>query len=471
MLQLRGRSRSDFRRPSRVHRAAERRGALEASGFASLLIHSGSPPMVFQDDQPYPFKVNAPFKLWAPLTDVADCFIYFEPGRRPLLLFHRPRTTGISRRTCRTATGPAIRSARRSRTAAAARPLLPDDLSRAAYLGEGFPELAPVGRGRHQPANRSCPGWTIERAAKTPYELVVPARGEPARGARASGRGRGLSDGASEFEIELAFLRGVRAARAGAAVQPDHRAQRGRGGAALPGAGAQRAARAAFAAHRCGCGVRGLRERHHAHVFAFEYGLRGARQRDGRAAAVAVRERARRAWTGATCTCPRIGWWPSCCTMRTSSRAMPMRPWRPACPACSCRTGWGICWAAGARRRRVHAVARRRGDSAAGRASVSAAHARARRELRRDDGAGALLHRSAARAGARRSPRRAHQLVRVEHFRPFGGIRIEDNLAITATGCENLTRDAFAASSTARSSAARLRERLSAFGEQVADLA
>ena len=34
--------------------------------------------------------------------------------------------------------------------------------------------------------------------------------------------------------------------------------------------------------------------------------------------------------------------------------------------------------------------------------------------------------------------------TRVEQFRPFGGIRIEDNLAITATGCENLTRDAFA---------------------------
>ena len=31
----------------------------------------------------------------------------------------------------------------------------------------------------------------------------------------------------------------------------------------------------------------------------------------------------------------------------------------------------------------------------------------------------------------------------VQALRPFGGIRIEDDLAVTASGCENLTRDAF----------------------------
>lgn len=48
---------------------------------------------------------------------------------------------------------------------------------------------------------------------------------------------------------------------------------------------------------------------------------------------------------------------------------------------------------------------------------------------------------------AARSDARAERIhwPRVEALRPFGGIRIEDDLAVTATGCENLTRDAFAA--------------------------
>jgi Xaa-Pro dipeptidase len=34
--------------------------------------------------------------------------------------------------------------------------------------------------------------------------------------------------------------------------------------------------------------------------------------------------------------------------------------------------------------------------------------------------------------------------ARVEQFRPYGGVRIEDDVAVTATGHENLTRNAFA---------------------------
>jgi Xaa-Pro dipeptidase len=48
-------------------------------------------------------------------------------------------------------------------------------------------------------------------------------------------------------------------------------------------------------------------------------------------------------------------------------------------------------------------------------------------------------------AAARESAHAAHiDWRQVERFRPFGGIRIEDNVACTAGAPENLTREAFA---------------------------
>ncbi|MGH8270669.1 MAG: Xaa-Pro dipeptidase, partial [Steroidobacteraceae bacterium] len=51
-------------------------------------------------------------------------------------------------------------------------------------------------------------------------------------------------------------------------------------------------------------------------------------------------------------------------------------------------------------------------------------------------------------AAARSDQRSGHiNWSRVDTLRKFGGIRIEDDLAVTATACENLTRDAFRAAS------------------------
>ena len=57
--------------------------ALEACGYSALLVHSGSLLTVFEDDRTHPFEVHAPFKVWTPLSDVPDCFVFFEPGNRP----------------------------------------------------------------------------------------------------------------------------------------------------------------------------------------------------------------------------------------------------------------------------------------------------------------------------------------------------------------------------------------------------
>lgn len=180
--------------------------ALEASGFGSLLLHSGAPPAIFLDDQTYPFKVNAPFKLWAPLTDVPDCFIYFEPGERPLLLFHRPLDYWYKPAPLPQAYWTSFFDLRAVADRAAAREHLPRDLGRTAYIGEGFPELIQWGVGAINP-ERLLTRLDYDRAFKTPYELAC-LREASRRGARGHlAAAAAFRDGATEFEIELAFLR------------------------------------------------------------------------------------------------------------------------------------------------------------------------------------------------------------------------------------------------------------------------
>ena len=178
--------------------------ALEACGYAALLVHSGSLLPVFQDDRTHPFEVNSAFKVWAPLGE-PDCFVYFEPGQRPRLLFtqrtdywHKPPappegywTAHFDLRAC---------ASRES-----ARGLLPPRLGATAYLGAAFPELTGWGVAASNPP-RLLRHLDFGRAVKSPYELAClrEANRLGVRGHLAAQRA--FSAGGSEFDIELAFL-------------------------------------------------------------------------------------------------------------------------------------------------------------------------------------------------------------------------------------------------------------------------
>ena len=64
--------------------------ALAATGFDALVVHAGSPPTQFLDDQDYPFKVNPHFKAWVPITDNPGCAVIYVPGNKPHVLFFQP---------------------------------------------------------------------------------------------------------------------------------------------------------------------------------------------------------------------------------------------------------------------------------------------------------------------------------------------------------------------------------------------
>jgi Xaa-Pro dipeptidase len=64
--------------------------SLAATGFDALVIHAGSPPTQFLDDQDYPYKVNPHFKAWVPILDNPRCLLVYSPGARLQVLFHQP---------------------------------------------------------------------------------------------------------------------------------------------------------------------------------------------------------------------------------------------------------------------------------------------------------------------------------------------------------------------------------------------
>lgn len=180
--------------------------ALEATGHDGLVVHSGSLLTVFEDDRTYPFEVNAPFKVWTPLADVPDCFIHFQPGRRPRLLFHSPADYWYKPIALPQAAWCRHFDIQPVAQRQAARKLLPGDLSRTAYIGDTFPELTNWGMQAINPV-RLMRHLDFARAMKSPYELecLREASRLGARGHLAAVQA--FEAGASEFEIELAFLR------------------------------------------------------------------------------------------------------------------------------------------------------------------------------------------------------------------------------------------------------------------------
>jgi Xaa-Pro dipeptidase len=180
--------------------------ALGSTGYEALLLHSGTPPLLFLDDHHLPYRVQAPFKVWAPLTDAPDSFVYYAPGRKPLLLIHQPVDYWHQAPKLPDAYWTPAFEIISVADRTAARAALPKDLSRTAFVGAPCAELVGWGPAAITPQHLLAQ-LDYSRAAKTPYELaclreanVLGARGHLAAE-------RAFRAGGSEFEIALEFMK------------------------------------------------------------------------------------------------------------------------------------------------------------------------------------------------------------------------------------------------------------------------
>ncbi|MDX1517845.1 MAG: Xaa-Pro dipeptidase [Woeseiaceae bacterium] len=179
--------------------------ALEKSGAAHAVIFSGAPRYAFLDDHAYPFKPNPHFVSWLPATALPMSYIVYTPGEKPRLIYYQPRDYWHAvpgEPDGYWASGFDIRIVHETGDAAGH---LPADPEKCIFIGELDDAGHAFGIERVNPTS-ALNSLHYARGRKTPYELqcmrLASRRGVQAHRAAESA----FRNGDSEFDIHRAYV-------------------------------------------------------------------------------------------------------------------------------------------------------------------------------------------------------------------------------------------------------------------------
>ena len=180
---------------------------LERAGLDHLVVASGQLHYQFLDDRDYPFHVNPHFKHWLPVTKAPGSWIVYTPGQRPKLIFLQPHDYWHVVPDAPAGYWVEHFDITIIRDAAEARAHLPKDPARCAILGE---TSAAVGDMLPDNPQAVIDHLHYHRAFKTAYELAMMrvASRIGVRGHRAAEAA--FRRGESEYGIHMAYLAAVR---------------------------------------------------------------------------------------------------------------------------------------------------------------------------------------------------------------------------------------------------------------------
>jgi Xaa-Pro dipeptidase len=178
--------------------------ALAATGYDAVLIGAGITRLQFMDDQQAPFRANPQLLQWLPLTAHPDACLLYQPGRQPLAVVVRPATyweEPPAAPGAPWADGIELRIVAQSKAVPAALGTLPQRL---AVLAPE-PHLQDLAPAEHRNPRALIEHLNYQRAWKTDYEVSCQreATTQAVKGHRAAALAH--AEGASEFEILLAF--------------------------------------------------------------------------------------------------------------------------------------------------------------------------------------------------------------------------------------------------------------------------
>lgn len=188
---------------------ARTREALQREGLDGLVIHSGQGKRLFLDDNHYPFKVNPQFKAWVPVIDNPNCWLVVNGVDKPTLIFYRPEDFWHKVPPEPNAFWVDSFNIVLLQQADAVEKHLPYDKSRFAYIGEYIEVAKALGFENVNP-DRVLHYLHYQRAFKTDYELDCMREANTLAVAGHKAAEAAFRQGKSEFDINLAYAAACR---------------------------------------------------------------------------------------------------------------------------------------------------------------------------------------------------------------------------------------------------------------------
>ena len=182
--------------------------ALEKAGASHAIIFSGAPRPVFLDDYYYPFKANPHFVSWLPLITMPLCYLAYTPGEKPLLVYYQEKDYWHSPPTDPDGYWTAFFDIRVVHDIDEIAANLPADRDQCIFIGELHNDAHGMGVERVNPTT-ALNILHYGRGVKTEYEIECMRQASRRATTGHIAAERAFREGKSEFDIHLAYCRAV----------------------------------------------------------------------------------------------------------------------------------------------------------------------------------------------------------------------------------------------------------------------
>lgn len=174
-----------------------------------LAIHSGQPKRWFLDDMHYPFRPNPHFKAWCPEPQLPNAWILLQPDRQPTLVVTRLNDFWHSATELEKQVWLSVFHVEHIAYPEDIEKLLPYDKHSCAYLGEHI-EVAQALGFEHINPDPVMHFFHYHRLFKTDYEIACLTKANQIAAEGHIAAADAFFDGKSEFDCLLAYMAATR---------------------------------------------------------------------------------------------------------------------------------------------------------------------------------------------------------------------------------------------------------------------